>query len=213
LKKLTKDTQMKFTFFTCTAIFVLTSMSTMVFADHSSHRGPRGHRGKRGHTGTVGTQGESVAGIYAHGYYLLPAGSGSTTFTFGQPIIPNTVGLAEGITTSSVTTTGEFIVQTAGNYQVSYFVYGRLNGVGTGALGVHVNGAAIAGTTFRFNSVASTASMISTLANSVIISCKPGDAIRLVNGGANPNASIVSPSATSPNADVKVASVTIKKVS
>lgn len=99
---------------------------------HRGERGPQGHRGERGTRGKPGVLGANgfqlISGVYADAFFKQNASSGPTTFSVTNgPIIFNELNQSNGVDTSQLLSNGKFIIESAGDYLISYNVYASFN--------------------------------------------------------------------------------------
>lgn len=172
-------------------------------------------RGPRGSTGPQGDPGISrsiIDGIYAHAFYQQEAGANSTTFNPGDPIIFNQITQARGVDTSQLTTNGSFIIQSAGDYLVSYYFYGDNNSGNTNLVPVYIslllNGTIVTQSIVGIAAKASQGPLLP-MSGKLILHFNTGDVIQLEAIGANSISSASSPESDS----IKIASLTIRKLS
>lgn len=98
---------------------------------HASCRSCRrlfeGLQGPTGPTGPAGSDGLGVVtGIYADAFLQQNLNEGPTSFPlFPSPIVFNNLNAANGVDTSQLLSNGSMIIQSPGDYLITYYVYGN----------------------------------------------------------------------------------------
>lgn len=92
---------------------------------HEGERGKEGKKGKRGRRGIPGTTVQNVMtnGVYAHAFLQQDPESNGQNLPLNSPIIFNQLTQAQGVDTSLTLTNGSFMIQSAGDYLISYYIY------------------------------------------------------------------------------------------
>lgn len=160
-------------------------------------RGPIGPKGPTGPNGQV-----IVSSVYADALFLLPEDSEFITFNTNDPIIFTQVTRANGVNT---TTPGSFIIESEGDYLITYYINGTNPGFGSIYIALVLNGSPVEESRIgtRLGST-----IIITLSGETILHLVAGDVLQLAPDNGSTIITLSSPS----DQPLKIASLTIEKV-